>query len=76
MAERFTKISPFLKCDTVAPPVEEDADLKEYKAGIKPDDEAIPAERRKSVREGLQDAIDRLQEVADQLNRMEQPGEQ
>jgi uncharacterized membrane protein (UPF0182 family) len=60
---------------TVAPPVEEDADLKEYKAGIKPDDEGIPAERLKAVRKGLQDAIDRLQEVADQLNRMEQARE-
>ncbi|MGM0611106.1 MAG: UPF0182 family protein [Thermodesulfobacteriota bacterium] len=60
---------------TVAPPVEDDADLEEYKAGIKPGDEGVPAERLEAVREGLQDAIDRLQEVADQLNRMEQPRE-
>ncbi|MCF8036720.1 MAG: hypothetical protein K9K62_07600, partial [Desulfobacteraceae bacterium] len=60
---------------TVAPPVEADADLKGYKAGIKPNDEGVAAEGLEAVREGLQDAIDRLQEVANQLNRMEQPQE-
>lgn len=52
MAERFTKSSPFLKRDTVAPPVEQDADLKEYKAGIKPGDEGVSAKGRRPYEKG------------------------
>ncbi len=57
---------------TVAPAVESDEELKEYEKAAEPAAEtAVPEEGLEAVRKGLQDAIDQLQEVADQMRDME-----
>ncbi len=55
---------------SVAPPVEEDKDLEEYGEDVKPGDKGVQVEGLEVVREGLQDAIDRLQEVSNELSRI------
>ncbi len=60
------------KKDTVAPPVESDEDLEDYRPGTGPDEATVETEGLESVREGLQEAINRLQEVADQLDNVEE----
>lgn len=56
---------------TVAPAVESDEELEGYKAAAEPEETDVPAEGLEAVRKGLQEAIDRLQEVADQLRDLE-----
>ena len=59
------------KRPTVAPPVEADEDLEAYEALVVPGEPGVPAEGLEAIRRGLQEAIDKLQEVADQISGME-----
>ncbi|HMA86475.1 MAG TPA: UPF0182 family protein, partial [Desulfosalsimonadaceae bacterium] len=60
------------KTATVAPAVESEAELEGDEAAAEPAAEtAVPEEGLEAVRKGLQEAIDRLQEVSDQLRDME-----
>ena len=55
---------------SVAPPVEDEKDLEQYEEGVKPEEKKAPAEGLDAVREGLRDAIDKLEEVSEQLGKM------
>jgi hypothetical protein len=57
----------------VAPALESDFDPERHTEEIKQISPAAAGqESLEGIREGLQEAIDQLQKVADQLNRMEQ----
>jgi len=58
------------KLPTVAAPVETEEDLAEPDV-VDPPDPGIPAEGLDGIRKGLQEAIDKLQEVADQIRGMD-----
>ncbi len=55
----------------VAPAVEDDEKLDEYEEAVEAQDRGVPAEGIEAIRRGLQEAIERLQDVADQVREME-----
>lgn len=55
----------------VAPAVEDDEKLDEYEEAPESQDGGVSAEGMEAIRRGLQEAIDRLQDVADQVREME-----
>ncbi len=59
------------KRPTVALPVESDAGLEEYEEALPPTEPGVPAEGLEAIRRGLQEAIDKLQDVADQIRGLE-----
>ncbi len=56
---------------SVAPVVETDEELEDYEDRVEPDEPGIPAEGLDAIGQGLREAIDQLQKVADQIRDME-----